>query len=194
MDGRKESLEDPQQQARVKKSAQDVQALCHQLGAPRGEEDVLEITNQVFTELKRIAELPGLLEIRAPRAEVPESTSSGSTEPARPKRSSRPRTKKSDGPDEPSDPDPDPHFPEVSPDGAEDILRKKGGNIYSITTPPNARGVWIGRWANIVDAYGHRAVGEQASSVTEALRAFATDSERVSAREGEVNVRIRLCH
>ena len=194
MDGKKESLEDLQQHARVKKSLQDVRVLCHQLGAPRGEEDVLEITNQVFTELKRIAELPGLLEIRAPRAEVPESTSSASTEPARPKRSSRPRTKKSDGPEGPSDPDPDPHFPEVSPDGAEDILREKGGKIYIITTPPNARGVWVGRWANIVGAYGHRAVGKQASSVTEALRAFVTDSRRSARPAGEVSVRIRLSH
>ena len=189
MDGKEKALEDLQQQARVKKSQQDIRALCRQLGVPRGEDDVLEITNQVFVELRLIAELPGVLQIRAPPAEVPESASSASTEPARPKRNYKPRPKKNDGPGEAPDPDPDPHFPEVSPDGAEEVLRKKGGKIYSITTPPNARGVWIGRWANIVGAYGHRAVGEQASSVSEALGAFVSDSDNRLQW-----VRIRLCH
>ena len=195
MDGRKESLEDLQKQARVTRSVEDVKALCQQLGAPRGEEDVLEITNRVFTELRRISGLPGLLEIRAPREEAPESTSSASTGTTKPQRNSKPRAKKSDRPEGPPDPDPDPdpQIPEVSQAGAEEVLKEKGGNIYTITTPPNARGVWIGRWANIIEAYGHRAVGEQAS-VTEALRAFVTDSRRGATRGGEVPVRIRLCH
>ena len=140
MDGREESLEDLQQQARVTRSVEDVKALCHQLGAPRGEEDVLEITNRVFTELRRISGLPGLLEIRAPREEVPESTSSASTDTAKPKRNSKPRAKKSDGPEGPPEPHPDPHFPEVSPDGAEETLKEMGGeDLLGHDTPKRSR-------------------------------------------------------
>ena len=165
-----------------------VTSFVREAGSPTEEEVRLEL-NQIEKELRGVAQLPQR-EFKDKGTSTsednpPEETTPNSEIPAS---SSTPQSSggiNAFGTNTAGAPQPE--FEEVTESELYARRRQRGGKIYIVISPPDARGVWLERFTAI-RAVWPGVVGEQVTSVREGLRAFQRESEE------QGSVRLRPCY
>ena len=146
--------------------------VCSLVGPPIGEEKISETLEAFENKVRELS-----LTARPAPAEEPSSSSSGTkAEPPAPKEKPTPIPP----------PKPPPQFPELDQFQAEKVHKLRGGKVYGIIGPEDARGVWIGSWLRIATAYPGT-WGSSKPSVQDALRNFQPDEQ------GRIRIRTTHC-
>lgn len=166
--------------ARKEAGKESAITVVERLGLPKKEEHLQQILQSFERELRWAAQLP---DPTPDPDEAPEDTrgegSGGGPGGAGPAVNNVPEEAESI--ESAPAPPPPPPFEEVDIEEARRRLRGSGGKIYGCTSPPDARGVWVGRWLAVL-AVCPDLVGQSCKNLDEAGRSFARDRDPVRIR------------